>query len=126
MTNKGHTLSIVTILSGLNKLEAVSILTAALSMIVAQLSESEIEPAKVTSPVSTHLKRFRPGGISIVDKDPEIKAYIHSIDRYLTVEAMRNDLVKQFGKDRAPSKSGLGRYLQKIAGASNLTTEGKP
>lgn len=68
-----------------------------------------------------NLQRKRPGCVSAIDKDQEVKIFIQGIDGYLTVEAMHDELVKQFGKERSPSKSSIGRYLKKIAGANAPT-----
>jgi len=108
-----------------NQREAISILAAAISMIASQPEQAGDRLDEPCAAFMSNLLRRRPGVISRVENDPEIKAFIHSLDRYYSSPDLLAMIEKRFGKERTPSKSGLGRYLQKIAGASNLTTEGK-
>lgn len=71
--------------------------------------ESFIEPFM---PFNKNLIRRK---LTAVEKDPEIQAFIHSLDRYYTLEVLVMMIRDRFGADRAITKSSLQRYLQKIA-----------
>ncbi|MBI2354255.1 MAG: hypothetical protein HYV06_04350 [Deltaproteobacteria bacterium] len=116
--------AIVLGLRGYSQWDAVSVLAAAISMIASQpvlTGEKHDEPSMA---FNSHLLRRRPGQISRIEKDPEIKAFIHSLDRYYPGPDLLALLEQRFGKKRTPSKSSLGRYLQKITRANSVTQEG--
>jgi hypothetical protein len=52
---------------------------------------------------------------SRIDRDPEIKNYILSIDRYYTLDALAHLIKERFGADKAISKSTLQRFTAQIA-----------
>lgn len=57
----------------------------------------------------------KPAGIkSRITTDSELVDFLNSIDRYYTIMQLRALLVERFGSKRAPSKSAIHRYLQKI------------
>lgn len=64
--------------------------------------------------VNPLLVRRPAGGRSRLEQDKELFNFINSLDRYYSLEAMRELIIKKFGKERAPSTSALHRYIQKI------------
>ena len=104
---------------GLHLNDAVAILSIATYYIASAPDQSKDLVDKSCFGFNPNLRRMRPGGISLIDKDPEVRAYIHGLGRpYLSIQAIHKVLIKQFGKERTPSESSLGRYLQKITVAS--------
>lgn len=61
--------------------------------------------------------------LTTVEKDPEIQAFIHSLDRYYTLDVLVMMIRNRFGADRGITKSSLQRYLQKIARMTALAKE---
>jgi hypothetical protein len=49
-----------------------------------------------------------------VELDPELEAFILSQSVCLSIEHIRRECIKQFGAERAPSRSGLNRYINKL------------
>lgn len=64
--------------------------------------------------VNPLLVRRHRGNLSRLEQDKELFDFINSLDRYYSLEAMRELIIKKFGKERAPSTSALHRYIQKI------------
>jgi hypothetical protein len=113
MNHQTQAKAILSDLAGLTRLDALKVLSAAQGLILAQTEKADTELADKLQTDSIHLQR-RPGRVSRVDNDPEIKAYLHGLDTYLTLKMLRAALIQKFGKQRVPSKSSLHRYLQKI------------
>jgi hypothetical protein len=105
---------IVENLKGLRQNDAIAILSAGIYMIALEQAPPEKVLKNSYFGFNPHLRRVRPGGNCIIDNDLEIKEYIHNLDRYLPLNDLRDELVKKFGESRAPSRSSIGRYLQKI------------
>lgn len=116
-------IAIVTSLAGVSRIDAVKILSVSI-----QLIASEDRPTdKLDNPcfvANGNLIRKKSGSPSRFEKDPELIKFISNLDHYYTCGEMLTLLVKQFGKERAPSKSSLGRYLQKISGANRQANRG--
>lgn len=53
--------------------------------------------------------------LSRIEEDQEIFHFINGLDRYHTINELHQLLIKRFGAERTPSKSSLGRFLQKIS-----------
>ncbi|WP_306548944.1 hypothetical protein [Desulfobulbus sp.] len=104
--------AIVQGLIGLHKNDAVAILSAGIYIIASGHNPPEDVIDHSCLGFNSNLIRRRRGGISTINKDQEIKAYILGIDRYLSLKEWHEELVKKFGKNRAPSKSAIGRFLQ--------------
>lgn len=117
-----HVRTIVNLLAGVPCREAVTILASAINCIAAQpKQDGEAVPAP-THP-NLHLKRrTRAGVASKVTASPEVQKYLEQLDHYLTLKELRAELVQRFGKEKAPSKSSLQRYIKKIS-ESNPTQE---
>lgn len=100
--------------------DTVRILNTAIGLAVCG---NEPELTAVLQPANPYIRRRSAGGYKVA-RDPEIEDFINKIDHYLTIDDIRKALVKRFGKVRVPSRSALGRYLQKVS-KSNLVKVGK-
>lgn len=110
-----HARGTVLALSGYTQRDAVSILAAAISIITLQPGQAVGRFDEACKAFNSNLLRKRPGNISRIEKDPEVKEFIHNLDRYYTGPELLTMIEDRFGKMRTPSKSSLGRYLQKIS-----------
>ncbi|HEY3309873.1 MAG TPA: hypothetical protein VGJ93_15585 [Desulfuromonadaceae bacterium] len=109
-----HARAMVIDLAEYKQWEAISILATAISIIASQPRQIDDRLDSPTMAFNSGLLRRRPGKISGIEKDPEIKAFIHNLDRYYTGPDLLALLKNRFGKERTPSKSSLDRYLQRI------------
>jgi hypothetical protein len=57
-----------------------------------------------------------------VELDPELEAFILSQSVCRSIEQIRRECIKKFGAERAPSRSGLNRYINKL----KYRTKGDP
>lgn len=104
-------------LVGFNKDEALAILSASIFIVATgEEPEKDIRP-KTGYPNNPNLIRRRKGGVSPLDNDPELKAYILGLDRYLSIVKIHKRLVEKFGKNRIPSRSSIHRFLQRVTQA---------
>lgn len=110
-------------LRGYSQRDAISILAEAISILAAQQAEQAGERFDGAYLAFNDNLRRRRGGISRIEQNPEIKAFIHSVDRYYTGPELLSMIEKRFGAERTPSKSSLGRYLQKIASITSQDQE---
>lgn len=115
-----QTRAIVLGMVGYSQREAISILTAAISMIASQSEQVENRLDEPCMAFNSYLLRRKPGRFSLVEYDTEVKEFINAFDRYYTSKDLLALIEKRFGKKRTPSKSSLGRYLQKIARVTAL------
>ena len=104
-------------LSGYDQREAVSVLASAISMITSQDEQAGDRRGETFIAFNRNLLRKRPGRLPRIEHDPEIESFINNLDQYYTGKDLLAMIEKRFGKKRTPSKSSLGRYLQKIAEA---------
>jgi hypothetical protein len=98
-------------LNGYGERDIVRILSAATSLIVSQPAARE---DGLTRSAEGYLFRLCTGQKGKIDRDPEINAFLHEIDHYLTLSELHALLVGKFGKVRAPSRSSLGRHFKKL------------
>lgn len=105
---------IVARLAGSEKNEALITLSASMCIIASGETLPKVILDNSSHWKNPHLIRRRRGGTSPIDMDQEVKEYILGIDRYLSLNAMHEEIVKKFGKKRAPSRSAIGRFLQRV------------
>lgn len=112
--NKQRAKEIVSLLVGSNRNEALAILSASMYIIASgePLSKNILDNSGHWG--NPNLIRCRRGGVSPIDVDQEVKAYILGIDRYLSISQLHDALIKKFGGKRAPSKSAIHRFLQRV------------
>jgi hypothetical protein len=105
--------ALVSSLAPISALEAVRILNAALAIAISvPASECDSIKGNIRPPDFRLVRRGR-GGECKIDGDPEIKAYLVSIDRRTTLDDLRRKLIDKYGADRAPSRSALHRWIDK-------------
>lgn len=56
----------------------------------------------------------RPGTVCRLDQDHELRRFIEDRLFRLTLDELRTACVEEFGPDRAPARSSLHRYSQKL------------
>ncbi|WP_305965668.1 hypothetical protein [Marinobacter salsuginis] len=49
-----------------------------------------------------------------VELDPELESFILTQSAGLSIEHLRRECIKKFGAERAPSRSGLNRYINRL------------
>jgi len=97
-------------LNGHSEKDVVRILSAAISLTVAQSGESDVDPVRDAGYVcrSAAWRRAK------LDRYPEISEFLQGLDHYMTLNALYLLLVEKFGKERAPSKTALSRFFRKL------------
>ena len=93
-----------------SSIDALRIISVVVDLILEQSTESD---SKLNRPVTGIGPNLIPNPVTVnnIDKDPEIRTFIHSYSEPITQKDLYLLLVKKFGKKRAPSYSGLNRYL---------------
>ncbi len=61
--------------------------------------------------------------ISWAEKCPEGVEFINNLDRYYTIDELRQLITERFGPEKTPSRSALGRFLRMITQAHTLARE---
>lgn len=51
---------------------------------------------------------------SKIESDPEVRRFIHEYGKSMPYHELAAACRERFGENRAPSKSGIGRYVQKL------------
>tara|TARA_Y100000782_G_C10113253_1_gene235478 strand:- start:243 stop:626 length:384 start_codon:yes stop_codon:yes gene_type:complete len=83
--------------------------------LLSDLSSANPKQAKSDiKPSASVLQPRKRGGVSAIDKDPELETFILSLKGPRTIANIRTACAKKFGDKRAPSKSALHRYIQKL------------
>lgn len=109
-----RSMALVLGLSEYSQRDAISILAAAISIITSQPEQNGDRLDEPCMAFKSGLLRRHPGNPSRIEKDSEVQAFILNLDQYYVTSDLLAMIEKRFGKERTPSKSGLGRYLQKI------------
>lgn len=104
---------IVAALTDVAGMDAMKIVNQAQSIILRESLAVSPGPDCQVYPFNPNL--VRRGPVSKIDADPELKEFIHSLPAYHGVEQIAAMCVERFGVDRAPSKSAVHRYLQKLS-----------
>lgn len=111
--NKAAIQSIQKILDDLTKLEALQVIQKVLIEYFGEV-DTGITLSKPKKAV-----RVTRGRLSKIQMDEELKAFILSNVKNTSQKSLLTMCIDQFGVDRAPSRSALGRYL------TDLTTKGE-
>ncbi|EKD36400.1 MAG: hypothetical protein ACD_75C01523G0002 [uncultured bacterium] len=119
---KAHAGTIASGLIGMKSGDGVRILCAALNLIVTR-SETEF-PGSIRSGNVNFLPR-KPGRMLKIDNDLKLKEFILSFDRLLTIKAMHEQLVEEFGAKRTPSENTIRSYFQRLSKRSENDKTGK-
>lgn len=70
-------------------------------------------PGRV-APLNPDLLRRPRGCRSKIPNDREVLDFIHGLKGYHTIDQITGLCARRFGRKRAPSRSALGRYLQRL------------
>lgn len=92
----------------LSPTDVVDVLTQQLREVASAIQEPSPQPALLV------LRARKRGPLSKVEDDPEVEAFILKQSATRTVEHLLQQCVREFGKERAPSRSGLYRYIDKL------------
>lgn len=117
---------IVAGLVGSNKDEALAILSTSILIIATGEPSLKNKVEDLGFAANPNLIRKSRHRISKIDSDLAIKQYILGFNGYLTIKGWHQELVKRFGEKRAPSKSSIGRFLQKNEKQAISSLTGKP
>lgn len=102
--------NIVDNLPPLEAKEAVDVFTMAIRIVLAKAYSNDTSLSQI---VKRELPRIikSPANTSNIERDLEVKTYIDTFEQPISQIDLRRILIKKFGKKRAPSRSGLHRYL---------------
>ncbi|MEJ1341200.1 MAG: hypothetical protein RPU14_03880 [Candidatus Sedimenticola sp. (ex Thyasira tokunagai)] len=93
--------------------DAMMVINQAQSIILRENLAKTPLPAPPVHPFNPNLMRRR--HVSMIDADAELKAFIHGLPAYTTIDEITTLCREQFGAVRAPSRSSIGRYLQNLS-----------
>ena len=108
-------------MTDLRALEALLVLNAALARALEQAKRFDRHEMRApVAPLPEHLLAIlhrRPGGRSKIDRFPEVRQFIFDIlraDPNLGCVAIAKECRDRFGPERAPEKSAVHRYFQRL------------
>ncbi len=106
--------SVVTGLNGLAAIDALQVLSAATDLIIKQCTDDQNR--QLNKAVCKSRLEILPNAMHLfkIEKDPEVRDFILTYNKPIHQTELLKLLIKRFGKKRAPSRSGLNRYLLKI------------
>ena len=116
--HKARVTKLLTILADMSAVEALQALNQANADVL-----QRIERARTTTfhnpvvPVPTHLIERHRGRQPMIENDPELRDFIHglaTLERKLTFKEIADECAIKFGPDRAPTKSAIHRYSQRL------------
>ena len=93
--------------------DALRILYTAVNFITMR-TDGAVSPSSIGT-VNINLRPRRRGFSPILEKDQEMRAYIHGLTEFLTVKELRQELVNKFGAGRVPGEETLRRYLKRCS-----------
>lgn len=97
-------------------MDVVDVLTQQLRVIAGDMQHKAIPDLPVL--------RLRPHErLMDIEKDPELEAFILTQSASYTIEHIRMQCVREFGEKRAPSKSALHRYIQRLIRRNKETNQ---
>jgi hypothetical protein len=103
-------------LSDLRVSEALEIIHIVLGrLLTARAPEIAGAPQGRVVPLNPDLLRRPRGCQSKITKDPEIRGFIHGLSGYHTIDQITCLCARKFGRKRAPSRTAVGRYLQRLS-----------
>jgi len=103
---------ILRLISNLDAKSALELLNKTAANILKQENDDSLNGPAITTRGPKIIKH--PHMISKVERDPEVKAFIHNYPEPINKTDLRKLLIEKFGNSRAPSRSGLSRYLLKV------------
>ena len=105
-----HAQRVVKELESMSINDALTVLHKAFGIVIHEnINVIHPELSQPIYPINPNLVRRPRGGVSKIERDPEIKAFIYNLPMYLTVIQIAEECKKKFGIKRAPSKSAVHR-----------------
>jgi len=104
-------IAILQLLSGLSLSDLLKLLRRVINQLLKKVESGDA----YQKPVFKMNKNFLPRGQKMkVELFPELEEFIHSRKDFMTIRDLRELCIDEFGKERVPSKSAIGRYLIKV------------
>ena len=88
--------------------DVVDVLTQQLREVAAAMPEAKPAPSLAV------LRDRTRGRLSNIEQDSALETFILTQSASLTIEHIRRECIKEFGEKRAPSKSAIHRYIQRL------------
>jgi len=103
--------AVLQLLSGLSLSDVLKLLRRVINQLLKKVESGDA----YQKPVFKMNKNFLPRGQKMkVELFPELEEFIHSRKDFMTIRDLRELCIDEFGKERVPSKSAIGRYLIKV------------
>lgn len=113
-------------LGDLPAMEALQVLNRATAEILRNVESTDTEVLKTpVIEVPAHLLERRPGRPPMIESDPELRDFIHGLERGLSIMEIKKRCLEEFGEDRAPGKNAIWRYIQRMRKLSRRRTEAR-
>jgi hypothetical protein len=77
-------------------------------------ANNELLTINTTQDPASRLLFFGPGRKSKIHRYPEVRRFVHEAAGSMTLFEIQEKCVKQFGEERSPSTSAIGRYIHKL------------
>lgn len=100
--------SVLRSIAGLSHGQKIEVLAEAMQLVCREGKRPALTPEEMREVQSR-------SSLSKIDADEEMKAFVLAQPEPLTLKSLHAALVERFGRDRAPSKSSVHRYLTRIA-----------
>lgn len=110
-----HTERVLATLGDLPAADALQVLNTAMGKVLAGIERApDIAAPQAVSPLLASLMQRSQGGHSRIDGDPELLAFILGLPAHLTYPQIEAACRARFGAERAPSKSAIHRFVQRL------------
>lgn len=97
-------------MAGMSTIDALTVINNVMKTLLSQ-GKHDIEGLSV---YASNPLLEEPGPLTKIDRDPELRDFILSINQRYTKADIVRLCVEKFGKDRAPSYSGLSRFVRNM------------
>lgn len=115
LDSRSHTERVLATLGGLPATDALQVLNTAMGKVLAGIERApDIAAPQAVSPLLASLMQRTQGGHSRIDSDPELLAFILGLPAHLTYPQIEAACRAKFGAERAPSKSAVHRFVQRL------------
>ena len=115
---------LLAILGDLSNVEALQALNQVSAEILRSVEATDASAFNVpVIAVPAHLLERRRGRPSKIESDPKLRDFIHELEPGLTIKEIEARCVAMFGEERAPRKSTISRYIQRMRKYDSRRTE---
>ncbi len=115
LDSRSHTERVLATLGNLPAADALQVLNTAMGEVLAGINcAPDIAAPQAVSPLLASLMQRTQGGHSRIDSDPELLAFILGLPAHLTYPQIEAACRANFGAERAPSKSAIHRFVQRL------------